>query len=88
LSVRVDFTLIRPVAKNEKLLFVGKPAGIRGNSRAPRFFLGEGAIFSMIDPQSPEIVAYGRGEWVVMNQYTQQIKQSLLPENDWEWIFG
>jgi hypothetical protein len=88
LSVRVEFTLIRPVAKNEKLLFVGKPAGIRGNPRSPRFFLGEGTIFSMSDPQNPEIVAYGRGEWVVMDQYTQQIKQSLLPENDWEWIFG
>jgi len=88
LSVRVELTFIRPVAKSEKLLFVGKPAGIRGNPRSPRFFLGQGAIFSMTDPQSPEIVAYGRGEWVVLDQYTQQIKQSLLPENDWEWIFG
>jgi hypothetical protein len=88
LSVRVDLTLIRPVAKDEKLLFVGKPAGIRGNPRAPRFFLGQGTIFSMTDPQRPEKVAYGRGEWVILDQYTQQIKQSLLPENDWEWIFG
>ncbi len=88
LSVRVELNLIRPVARNEKLLFVGKPAGIRGNPRAPRFFLGQGTIFSLNDPQSPEIVAYGRGEWVVLDQYTQQIKQSLLPENDWEWIFG
>jgi hypothetical protein len=88
LSVRVELTLIRPVAKNEKLLFVGKPAGIRGNPRSPRFFLGEGTIFSMSDPQRPEIVAYGKGEWVVLDQYTQQIKQSLLPEDDWEWIFG
>jgi hypothetical protein len=88
LSVRVELTLIRPVARNEKLLFVSKPAGIRGNPRSPRFFLGGGAIFSMRDPQSPEIVAYGRGEWVVLDQYTQQIKHSLLPANDWEWIFG
>jgi len=88
LSVRVEFTLMRPVASHERLLFVSQPTGIRGNPKAPRFFLAEGTIFSVADPGRPEPVAYGKGEWVVMDQYTAQIKENLLPGNDWQWIFG
>jgi len=88
LSVRLDLTILRPVSRYEKLLFVGRPTGTRGNPRAPRFFLAEGTVLSMSDPQRPESVAYGRGEWVIMDLYTDQIKKNLLPENDWEWIFG
>lgn len=87
LSVRVDFTLLRPVRREEKLLFVGEPSGIRGNPRNPRFFLAQGTILSMTDPGNPEPVAYGRGEWLIMDQYTKQIKRNLLPEDDWSWIF-
>jgi hypothetical protein len=88
LSVRLEFTLLRPVKRTEPLVFVGRPSGTRGNPRAPRFFLAEGAVFSMADPANPEPVAAGKGEWVVMDQYTQQIKANLLPNHDWEWIFG
>jgi hypothetical protein len=88
LSVRLNLTLLRPVAKTEPLLFVGWPAGTRGNPRAPRFFLAEGTILSMVDPDNPKPVVHGRGEWVIMDQYTRQIKENLLPPNDWEWIFG
>ncbi len=87
LSVRVDFTLLRPVARDEKLLFVGEPTGIRGNPRNPRFFIAQGTILSMTDPGNPEPVAYGRGEWLIVDQYTRQIKRNLLPEDDWSWIF-
>ena len=87
LSVRVDLTLLRPVGKEEKLLFVGEPSGIRGNPRNPRFFLAQGTILSMTDPGNPEPVAFGRGEWLIMDQYTKQIKRNLLPEDDWSWIF-
>jgi len=88
LSVRLAFTLLRPVASSEMLLFVGLPGGIRGNPRSPRFFLGEGAIFSIGGSGAAEPVAFGRGEWLVMDRYTEQIKTNLLPENDWEWIFS
>lgn len=88
LSVRLEFVLLRPVLKTEKLIFLGKPSGIRGNPKSPRFFLAEGTIFSMKDEASPEPVAFGRGEWIIMNQYTRQIKQNLLPPDDWTWIFG
>jgi acyl-coenzyme A thioesterase PaaI-like protein len=87
LTVRMEFTLLRPVADSEKLLFVSRPAGIKGNPRAPRFFIAEGTVLSMIDPGNPEPVAYGRGEWIIMDQYTEQIKKNLLPVDDWEWIF-
>ncbi len=88
LSVRMEFTLLRPVGANEKLLFVGEPTGIRGNPRKPRFFLAEGKVLSMKDAQNPEVVAYGRGEWIIMDHYTKQIKINLLPADDWDWIFG
>jgi hypothetical protein len=87
LSVRVDFTLLRPVGRQEKLLFVSEPTGIRGNPKSPRFFLAQGTILSMTDLGNPEPVAYGRGEWLILDQYTQQIKRNLLPEDDWSWIF-
>ncbi|MGB6066053.1 MAG: hypothetical protein WBG50_14730 [Desulfomonilaceae bacterium] len=87
LSVRVEFTLLRPVSRREKLLFVSEPTGTRGNPRKPRFFLAKGTILSMTDPGRPEPVAYGRGEWLIADQYTQQIKRNLLPEDDWSWIF-
>lgn len=87
LSVRLDFTLLRPVSRTEELLFIGRPAGIRGNPRTPRFFKGEGEILSLEDPQSPELIAYGRGEWVILTAYTEQIKSNMLPEDDWSWIF-
>jgi hypothetical protein len=88
LSVRLEFTLMRPVGAEEKLLFVGEPTGIRGNPRAPRFFLAAGRILSMKDPCNPEVVAYGRGEWIIMDHYTEQIKVNLLPVEDYDWIFG
>lgn len=88
LSVRLEFTLLRPVRSWEKLLFVGRPAGIRGNPRSPRFFIADGVILCMDDPNRPEPVAYGKGEWIVMASYTEQIKHNLLPEDDWSWIFA
>ncbi len=87
LSVKVEFTLMRPVHLNEKLLFVSEPAGIRGNPKSPRFFLAAGKILSLRNPQNPEVVAYGKGEWIILDQYTDQIKTSLLPHDDWAWIF-
>lgn len=88
LSVRIAFTLLRPVAVNERLLFVGRPAGIRGNPRSPRFFKAEGAIYSVDKRGNARTVAYGDGEWVILEQYTRQIKKYLIPESDREWIFG
>lgn len=88
LSVRLDFTLLRPVGRDEPLLFVGRPTGIRGNPRAPRFFLAEGSVLSMADPAHPEPVAFGKGEWIIMDLYTDQIKKNLLPADDWQWIFS
>ncbi len=88
LSVRTNLTLLRPVYKNEPLLFVGKPLGIKGNPRAPRFFSAGGTVFSMLDANSPEPVAYGHGDWIIMEHYSKQIRQNLLPQNDWQWIFG
>ena len=87
LSVRVEMTLLRPVSVREQLLFVGRPTGTRGNPKSPRFFLAEGTIFSMPERGNPEPVAYGRGEWVIMDLYTQQIKQNLLPADNWQWLF-
>jgi hypothetical protein len=86
LSVRLEFTLLRPVRRDEKLIFIGEPTGIRGNPAAPRFFTAQGAIFSL-NGSGPDPVAFGRGEWIIMQQYTDQIKKNLLPENDWEWVF-
>lgn len=88
LSVRMNFTVLRPVHTHEDLIFMGAPIGIRGNPKAPRFFKCRGWVLSMQDPTAPEVVAFGDGEWVVMNKYTEQIKENLLPENDWQWIFG
>ena len=88
LSVRLNVTLLRPVARSEKLLFVGRPAGTRGHPKAPRFFKAEGEILSVTDSGNPEPVAYGHGEWVVLASYTEQITNNLLPEDDWSWIFS
>jgi hypothetical protein len=88
LSVRLELTLLRPVSARERLLFVGRPTGTRGNPKSPRFFLAEGTIFSMADSGNPQPVAFGRGEWVIMDQYTRQIRENLLPADDWQWIFG
>ena len=88
LSVRMEITILRPVKRIEPLLFVGWPTGTRGNPRQPRFFLGGGTILSMIDPMSPEPVAFGHGEWIIWDEYTRQIQSNLLPEDDWQWIFG
>jgi hypothetical protein len=87
LSIRLEFKLLRPVAKSERLLFVGRPTGTRGNPKAPRFFLAAGTVFSMTDSRTPEPVAVGRGEWLIMDHYTHQIKENLLPRDDWEWVF-
>jgi hypothetical protein len=88
LSVRLDFTLLRPVGHDEPLLFMSRPTGIRGNPRAPRFFVAEGSILSLSDATHPEPVAFGKGEWIIMDLYTEQIKKNLLPADDWEWIFS
>ena len=42
LSVRMELTVLRPVKKHEHLMFLGRPAGIRGNPKSPRFFKGSG----------------------------------------------
>jgi hypothetical protein len=88
LTVRMNVRLIRPVGHTEPLLFVSRPTGIRGNPRKPRFYAAEGTVLSMLDPGKPEPVAWGWGEWLILEEFTQQIKKNLLPENDWEWIFS
>lgn len=88
LSVKLDFLIRRPVQSTEKLLFIGRPAGIRGASSSPRFFSARGEILSLSDPKSPEVVAHGWGEWVVLKQYTEQIRNNLIPKSDVEWLFG
>jgi acyl-coenzyme A thioesterase PaaI-like protein len=87
LSVRMDLRLIRPVSRNEELIFVARPTGVRGNPKAPRFYLAEGAVYSLSVTENPQVVACGRGEWIIMDAYTQQIKKNLLPEDDWQWLF-
>ncbi len=87
LSVRLELTLLRPVGRMERLLFIGRPAGIRGNPKAPRFFKADGTVLSMADPRNPEPVAFGGGEWITMKSYTRQIKENLLPRDDYAWIF-
>lgn len=88
LTVRMRFTLLRPVGDTEPLLFASRPTGIRGSRRAPRFFTAQGQVLSMADPGCPEIVAHGRGEWVILDFMTQQVRQNLLPEDDCQWIFA
>lgn len=88
LSVKLDFFVKRPVGRDEKLLFVGRPTGVRGAPSSPRFFSACGEILSLSDPGNPELIANGWGEWVVMNQYTEQIKTNLIPRSDLEWMFG
>ena len=88
LSVKLDFFLKRPIRPDEQLLYIGRPAGIRGAPSAPRFFHARGEILSMTDPKNPEIVAHGWGEWVVLGQYTEQIKLNLIPKSEVEWIFS
>jgi acyl-coenzyme A thioesterase PaaI-like protein len=88
LSVKASFNFHRPVAPHEPLLAVGRPIGIRGHPDSPRFYRAEATVYSLTRPDSPELIAEGVGEWVVMNQYTEQIKTNLLPEDDWRWIFG
>ncbi|MFH0823201.1 MAG: hypothetical protein V2B18_10665, partial [Pseudomonadota bacterium] len=87
LSTRMSFRMLRPVNKNERLVFIGWDAGIRGNPKAPRFFRGGGVVASMNDSGDPEPILYGTGEWIILDQYTKQIKQNLLPEDDWQWVF-
>ncbi|MFA6224464.1 MAG: hypothetical protein WC647_19360 [Desulfomonilaceae bacterium] len=86
-TVRMNVRLTRPVSATEPLLFMSRPAGTRGNPRKPRFYMAEGTIVSMADPGSPEPVAWGWGEWLILEELTEQIKKNLLPANDWEWIF-
>ena len=86
-SVRMDFRLLRPVLPSEQLIFLGRPAGIKGNPKQPRFYFAEGAIYSIDKNSHIEPVACGRGEWLIMDFYTKQIKQNLLPEDDWQWLF-
>jgi hypothetical protein len=87
LSVRVEIALKRPIKRTERLKFIGWPAGVKGNPKAPRFYIAEGAALAIDEHGHTEVVAKCRGEWLIVNHYTEQIKQNLLPENDWEWIF-
>lgn len=88
LSVKLDFLIKRPILPDEQLLYIGRPAGIRGAPSAPRFFHARGEILSLKDSKNPEIVAHGWGEWVVLSQYTEQIKHNLIPKSEVEWIFA
>ena len=87
LSVRLELTIFRPVSVDEKLLFVGLPSGTRGNPRSPRFFLASGFILAMDAGGEPEVIGHGKGEWVILEHVTDQIKRHLLPEGAGEWIF-
>jgi hypothetical protein len=87
LSVKMNFTILRPVKQTEELLFVGWPTGIRGNPKNPRFFSASGTILSMNSSNNPEPIAFVRGEWIILEEYTKQIRRNLLPKDDWQWIF-
>jgi hypothetical protein len=87
LTVRMDLTLLRPLGAQEQLLFVSHPDGVRGNSKNPRFFVARGFVFSLGYSGNPTPVAYGHGEWIILDSITAQVKQNLLPVDDWQWIF-
>ncbi len=86
-STKMNLRLMRPVADSEALVFLGKPTGVRGNPKAPRFYLAEGAVYAVNGSSNPEPVVCGQGEWLIMDYYTEQIKKNLIPADDWEWIF-
>jgi hypothetical protein len=87
LSIRISLDLLRPVSNNERLVFIGYPQGVRGNSRAPRFFKAAGAVLSIDDRHAVSTVAVGSGEWIIMEKYTTQLKENLFPRDDWNWVF-
>ncbi len=88
LTVRMELTLLRPVESDDQLLFIGQPHGVRGNANNPRFFNANGMVLSMKAPGGPTPIAMGSGEWIILQSITEQVKQHLLPEDDWQWIFA
>lgn len=88
LTVRMELSLFRKVDSYDQLLFIGQPDGIRGSANNPRFFTANGLVLTMNRAGNPALVARGCGEWIILQSITEQVKQHLLPEDDWEWIFA
>ncbi len=87
LTVRMELSLFRQVDSDDQLMFIGQPNGIRGSMANPRFFTADGLVLKITSNENPVLVARGFGEWIILHSITEQVKQNLLPKDDWQWIF-
>lgn len=79
-SVRLNYTLLRKININEKLVFFGRGEKVMGRIDKRMLFWASGCAAVMREDGSFETVIKSSGQWVAMAALTDQMEKELIPE--------
>jgi hypothetical protein len=80
-SVRLNYTLLRKISINEKLVFFGRGEKIMGRIDKRLLFWASGCGVVMHGDGSFEKVIESSGQWYAMAALTEQMRNELIPES-------
>lgn len=86
-TVKIDFTFHRPITSKEKLLFVGRGDRSRGKPGGRLLFWASGGAAVVHNDGSLEWVVEATGQYFGVQSLTEQMKESLLPQELTQQIF-
>lgn len=87
-SVRLNFTLLRKISVDEKVVFFGRGEKAKGKIDKRMFFWASGCGAVMRDDGTFEVVAVSSGQWYAVQALTEQMKDELIPKEQNEKIFA
>lgn len=86
-SVRLNFTLLREIGVEEKVVFFGRGEKVKGKIDKRMFFWASGCGAVMRDDGTFEVVAVSSGQWYAVKALTEQMRSELIPKAQNEKIF-
>ncbi len=86
-SVRLNFTLLRKISVDEKVIFFGRGEKVKGRIDRRMFFWASGCGAVMRDDGTFEVVAVSSGQWYAVRALTEQMENELIPKEQNKKIF-
>ncbi len=81
-TVRIRFSFLRRIRAGEKLIFLARGDRVRGTSPSRMFFWASGGAAAVLPDGRLEPVVTASGQFMVIQELTEQMKTTLLPR---EW---
>ncbi|ABW67117.1 hypothetical protein Dole_1311 [Desulfosudis oleivorans Hxd3] len=87
-SVRLNFTLLRKIGVDEKIVFFGRGEKVKGKIDKRMFFWASGCGAVVRDDGALEVVTASSGQWYALKSLTDQMENELIPKEQTQKIFA